>query len=298
MTPPVAFVHVLDHLLAAARLDIHVDVRRPVTRRGEEALEEQSQVDRVDVGDAERVADSGVGGRAPPLAIDVEAFAHLRDVPHDEEVAGEAEPADHVELMADLLPRPGHPLGLRCSVARRRALGHEPAQVALLVHSRGNGEVGQLRGDQSEVEGAGAPELGGALDDPRGQRAEAPGLLGRRAQASHGSRGQPALQLGQRAARPHRRQGGRQPKPGRRGVVHVVGRHGVDPPLDRQTGQRNGASLRAVSTGSPWSRSSSATLARPNASTSRPTSREAARGPASISAAGTAPFRQPLSTSQ
>ncbi len=54
----------------------------------------------------------------------------------------------------------------------------------------------------------------------------------------------------------------------------------------------------AVSTGSPWSHSSITTLSRPNTSTSRATSREAARGPASISAAGTAPFRQPLSTSQ
>ena len=229
----VALVHVLDDLLAPLRLDVHVDVRRPVTRRREEALEEQPEVDRVDVGDAERVADGRVGRRAAPLAVDVQPLAHLRDVPHHEEVAGEAELADHLELVGDLLPRAGHPLGLGRPVARRRALGHQLAQVALLVHALGDGEVGQPRRDEAQVEGAGTPELGGALDHA-GPAGEAPGLLGGGAQAGRRGRRQPALELGQGAARPHGGERGGEAEPGRRGVVHVVGRHGVDTPARRR----------------------------------------------------------------
>ena len=233
----VALVHVLDDLLAPPRLDVHVDVRRPVTRRREEALEEQPEVDGVDVGDTERVTDGRVGRRAAALAVDVEPPAHLRDVPHHEEVAGEAQLADHRELVLDLLPGAGHPLGPGRPVARRGPLGHQLAQVALLVHAGGDGEVGQPRRHQAQVEGAGAPELGGALDHA-GPAGEAPGLLGGGAQAGRRGRGQPALQLGQRAARPHRGERGGEPEAGRRGVVHVVGRHGVDAPLDGEAGQR------------------------------------------------------------
>ena len=132
----VALVHVLDHLFAPLRLDVHVDVRRAVACRRQEALEQQTEVDRVDVGDAERVTDGRVGRRAAPLAVDVQPPAHLRDVPHDEEVAGEAELADHVELVLDLLPRPRHPLALGRPVARQGPLVHQLAQVALLVHAR------------------------------------------------------------------------------------------------------------------------------------------------------------------
>ena len=233
----VALVDVLDDLLAPPRLDVHVDVGRPVTRRGEEALEQQPEVDGVDVGDAERVTDGRVGRRAAALAVDVESPAHLRDVPHHEEVAGEAQLADHRQLVLDLLPRARHPLGPGRPVARQRALGHQLAQVALLVHPFGDGEVGQPGRHQAQVEGAGAPELGGALDHA-GPAGEAPGLLGGGAQAGRRGRGQPALQLGQRASRPHRGERGGEPEAGRRGVVHVVGGHGVDAPLDGQAGQR------------------------------------------------------------
>ncbi len=237
VAPPVALVHVLDHLFASLRLDIHVDVGGPVTRGGQEALEEQPEIDRVDVGDAEGVADGRVGRRAAPLAVDVEPLAHLRDVPHHEEVAGEPEPADHVELVLDLLPRAPHPLGLRRPVARSSALGHELAQVALLVHALGDGEVGQPWRHEAQVEGAGAPQLGGALDDA-GPAGEATGLLDRAPQAGRRGRRQPTLELGQGAARPHGGERGGEPESVRRGVVHVVGGHGVDVPLDGEMRQR------------------------------------------------------------
>ena len=68
-----------------------------------------------------------------------------------------------------------------------------------------------------------------------------------------GPGGQPAVQVGQGAAGPDRGQGGGQAAAGRDGVVDVVGRHHLD--LARSA-SRTRASLRAESSGSPWSQSS------------------------------------------
>src|SRR5205807_1888945 len=114
---PVALVDILNRLLAAIALYVNIDVGGPVALRRQEALEQQFQLDGVGVGDTERVADSGVGGRAATLTEDVLAVAELDDVPDDQEVAGEAETVDHVELVVDLLVRTGHPLALPRSVA-------------------------------------------------------------------------------------------------------------------------------------------------------------------------------------
>ena len=75
---PVAAVDVLDHLLAAAGLDVQVDVRVAVAGRGQEPLEQQAVAHGVDVGDAQRVADRGVRGRAPALAEDVRRGGRTR----------------------------------------------------------------------------------------------------------------------------------------------------------------------------------------------------------------------------
>jgi hypothetical protein len=58
------------------------------------------------------------------------------------------------------------------------------------------------------------------------------------------------------------------------------------------------ASLRAESSGWPWSHSSTATLWGPNVAISAWSSRAAAAGPSAMRARGTDPFRQPVSTSQ
>jgi hypothetical protein len=61
-------VDVLDDLLAPLVLEIDVDIRRLAALLRDEALEEQGRTRRIDLGDAERVADRRVGRRAAPLA--------------------------------------------------------------------------------------------------------------------------------------------------------------------------------------------------------------------------------------
>ena len=102
---PVLRVDVLDHLLAPLVLDVEVDVGWAVTLEREEPLEQQPERNRVGLGDAERVADRAVRRAPPPLAVDVVDAAELHDLHEHEEVAGEAELLDHVELVGDLAHR-------------------------------------------------------------------------------------------------------------------------------------------------------------------------------------------------
>ena len=64
----VAIVDVLEHFLAILMREIDVDVGNLVALFAQEALEEQVAGDRIDRGDAERVADRRVGGRTAALS--------------------------------------------------------------------------------------------------------------------------------------------------------------------------------------------------------------------------------------
>ena len=66
----IACVDILDHLLAPLVLEIDVDVGRLLALGRDEALEQQIDLGRIDLGDAEAVADGGVGRRAAALAED------------------------------------------------------------------------------------------------------------------------------------------------------------------------------------------------------------------------------------
>src|SRR4026208_1246842 len=68
----------------------------------EEPLEQQVHADRIDRGDPEAVADGAVGRRAAPLHQDPVLAAEIDHVPDDEEVAGEIELLDQIELAFDL----------------------------------------------------------------------------------------------------------------------------------------------------------------------------------------------------
>ena len=65
---PIAFVEVLDHLLAPLMFEVDVDVRWLATAFGDEALEQQVVLRGIDGGDLEHVADGGIGRRTAALA--------------------------------------------------------------------------------------------------------------------------------------------------------------------------------------------------------------------------------------
>ena len=101
----VLLVHVLDDALAAvAARQIDVDVRPLAALFREEPLEQQVHPDRIDRGDPEAVADGAVGRRAAALHEDVLLPAEVHDVPDDQEVAGEIELLDQIQLALDLPP--------------------------------------------------------------------------------------------------------------------------------------------------------------------------------------------------
>ena len=99
--PPVAIVEVLDHLLTALMLEIDVNIGRFVAAFGNEAGEEQPDLGRVHRGDAEAVADHGIGRRAAALAQDSPVPGEFDDVVDGEEVAGVIELADQVEFVGE-----------------------------------------------------------------------------------------------------------------------------------------------------------------------------------------------------
>ena len=100
---PVLFVDVLDDPLApiAAR-QIEVDVGPLAALFRQKPLEQQIHPDRIDGRDPEAVADGAVGRRPAPLHQDVVLPAEIDDVPDDEEVAGELQLLDQIQLARDL----------------------------------------------------------------------------------------------------------------------------------------------------------------------------------------------------
>ena len=115
----VAGVDILDHLLAPLVLEIDVDVGRLLALRRDEALEQQIDLGRIDVGDAEAVADGGVGGRAAPLAEDAVAARVMHDVVHGEEIGRVVELGDQRELLAAACRAP-------CRARRRESARRRP----------------------------------------------------------------------------------------------------------------------------------------------------------------------------
>ncbi len=134
--------HVLDDLSPAVHAEVHVDVRHALAPRIEEALEEQVVLQRVDVGDAERVTDDAAGGRPAAGAHgDAVVLGELHVVPDDEEVGVETHLADDAELEVEAL---AHLIAGLDAVAAHDALLAELAQVAALGLALGHRIRGQL----------------------------------------------------------------------------------------------------------------------------------------------------------
>src|SRR5581483_3049684 len=88
----ITLIDVLDDLftLIAAR-QINIDIRPFAALFRQEALEQQLHLHRVDGGYTEGIANRGVRRRTPALRQDLIFATELYDIPHDQEVAGEAQ---------------------------------------------------------------------------------------------------------------------------------------------------------------------------------------------------------------
>ena len=143
------------------------------------------------------------------------------DVDEEEEVAGEPELVDHVELVGELARGP-LVVGVAGRVAHRGAAGGELPEPGHVGVPGRDVEVGQVGGGEPQVERAGGGDLDGAFDRARPAR-EPAGLLGGTAELREGGAGQPAVELVEGASGPDRGQrGGERPLPAG-GVVDVVG---------------------------------------------------------------------------
>ena len=98
----IGVVDPLDHLLAALVLEVDVDVGRLAPLLGDEALEQQVVLGRIDRGDAEHVAHGGVRRRAAALAEDAARLGEAHDGVHGEEVGRVAQLLDQVQLVPEL----------------------------------------------------------------------------------------------------------------------------------------------------------------------------------------------------
>ncbi len=97
---PVLLLHVADHLVAPVLAEVDVEVRHRDALGIEEALEQQPEAQRVEIGDAERPG--GHRSRARPAAgADGNAalLCPADELGDDQEVAGEAHLADDLELV-------------------------------------------------------------------------------------------------------------------------------------------------------------------------------------------------------
>ncbi len=141
-------------------LEVHVDVRRLVALLADEALEQDGHARRIDLGDAQAVADHAVGGRAPALAQDVAAACESDDVVDGQEVVLVLQLADQGQLMLDLLlhlggrafrPAPPCPFVSQAPQKAGRRLARRHDLIGVLVLQLVQREVTALRDPQGLV---------------------------------------------------------------------------------------------------------------------------------------------------
>ena len=103
----VALGRVADHLVPVAGVEVHVDVGHRDAARVEEALEQEVVLDRVEVGDPERVGHRAARRAAAARAhADVAVAGVLDEVPHDQEVRREPHRLDDLQLVGEALDDP------------------------------------------------------------------------------------------------------------------------------------------------------------------------------------------------
>ena len=118
----VAFAHIGDHLVAAVLAEVDVEIGHRHALWIEEALEQQPEADRIEIGDGERISDERArAGAATGPDGDAFGLGPFDEVGDDQEVALIVHAGDDIELE-------GEPLGVGRRVeARRHAVLGDPS---------------------------------------------------------------------------------------------------------------------------------------------------------------------------
>ncbi len=173
----IALVYMLDHFLAPLMLEIDIDVGRLVAVLGDEAVEQQCVLCRIDCGDPQAIAHRRIGRAAAPLAQDRRRLraGKIDNVLDGEEIAGEAFFGDQGEFGAQGFAHafgnaPGIFIG---RIAFCRAFKGQPLQVELRREAIGIDLLGifvfQL--GKAEIAGIGHRARGGNRMRPGGEQA-------------------------------------------------------------------------------------------------------------------------------
>ena len=95
----VLFLHVADHLVAALLAEVDVEIRHRDAFRIEEALEQEPEADRIEIGDGERIGDQRAGaGAAARSDRNALRLRPLDEIGDDQKVAGIFHLLDDAEL--------------------------------------------------------------------------------------------------------------------------------------------------------------------------------------------------------
>ena len=134
----VLLAHVLNDLVTPALVEVDVDIGHGDALGVEEALEDESVAQRVELGDAHGVGDHGAGSRSTPRSHpDAVGLGPVDVVGHDEEVAGEPHLGDDADLVLGLLAAVLGDVAVEPAVHAAPALLDEPGLVGLPL---GDGE--------------------------------------------------------------------------------------------------------------------------------------------------------------
>ena len=147
----IALIDVLDDLLAPLVFEIHVDVRWLAALRGNEALEQQVDLRRIDRGDVQAIAHRGIGRRTAALAENAAADGVAHDVMHRQEIPRVVELRDDAQFLFDGI---AHVRRNTVGIAHRRALPGQVGKMLVRCQAARNWFVGIFIGEFPEREAA------------------------------------------------------------------------------------------------------------------------------------------------
>ena len=164
----IAMLDVLDHLFAPVLAEVDVEVRHRDAVGIEEALEQQAEAQRVDVGDGQRIGDQRARARATARPDrDVLRLGPFDEVRDDQEVAWKFHPGDNRELEIEPLV-----IGLDRETLGRTVLGQPRREAGPRLRFELLGLVASLLPEARQDRLARADTPGAAPGDldGRGQR--------------------------------------------------------------------------------------------------------------------------------